>query len=43
MFKYYNANPLGRKVDDCTVRAISLATNTSWDETYIQLSEYARL
>ena len=42
MFKYYNANPFGRKVEDCTVRAISLATNNSWDSTYIQLSEYAR-
>lgn len=42
MFKYYNANPLNRKVNDCTVRAISLANNKSWDETYIELSEYAR-
>ena len=25
-----------------TVIAISLATNNSWDSTYIQLSEYAR-
>ena len=42
MFKYYNANPLGRIVNDCTVRAISLATEKTWDETYIELSEYAR-
>jgi hypothetical protein len=34
MFKYYNANPLGRHVSDCSVRAISLATGRSWDETY---------
>jgi len=34
MFKYYNANPFGRLVNDCTVRAISLATNQSWDKTY---------
>lgn len=42
MFKYYNANPLGRNVSDCAVRAISLATNRSWDEIYCELSEFAR-
>lgn len=42
MFKYYNANPFGRLVNDCTVRAISLATNQSWDKTYQQLSDFAR-
>lgn len=41
-FKYYNANPLQRNVNDCTIRAISLATGKSWDDTYILLSEYAR-
>ena len=41
-FCYYNANPLGRKVNDCTVRAISLATNSTWDETYDWLSSYAK-
>lgn len=42
MFKYYNANPLNRKVNDCTVRAISLATGRSWDETYEKLSIFAQ-
>lgn len=42
MYKYYNANPLGRIVNDCTVRAISLATDQSWDTTYKELSEFAR-
>lgn len=42
MFKYYNANPLGRQVNDCTVRAISLAIGKSWDYTYRMLSEYAQ-
>ena len=37
MFIYYNANPFGRLINDCTVRAISLATNTSWDSTYDKL------
>lgn len=43
MFRFYNANPRGRHVNDCTVRAISLATNKSWDETYRELSHYAQL
>lgn len=42
MYKYYNANPLGRLVNDCSVRAISLATGQSWDETYAKLAHYAR-
>ena len=42
MFKFYNANPLGRHVDDCTVRAISLAERRSWDATYEILSLFAQ-
>ena len=42
MYEYYNANPFGRLVNDCTVRAISLATEKTWDETYRELSDYAR-
>lgn len=42
MFQYYNANPLQRKVNDCTVRAISLATGRTWDETYEELSRFAQ-
>ena len=42
MFRYYNANPRGRNVNDCTVRAISLATGRSWDETFAELSDFAQ-
>lgn len=42
MFQYYNANPLGRNVNDCSVRAISLAEESSWDETYKKLADFAR-
>lgn len=42
MYKYYNANPLGRLVNDCSIRAISLATDTSWDQTYNKLAHFAR-
>lgn len=42
MYRYYNANPFGRHVNDCAVRAISLAENESWDDTYQKLSDYSR-
>lgn len=43
MYKFYNANPLGRHVNDCTVRAISLATGESWEDTYRRLSHFAQM
>lgn len=42
MYQYYNNNPFGRHVNDCSVRAIALATDQTWDQTYQQLSNYAR-
>lgn len=33
MFIHYNANPLYKDTDDCTVRAISLFTGKTYDET----------
>ena len=36
-FSYFNPNPTGQKVGDCTVRAIAKATGKSWDEVYIGL------
>ena len=36
-FSYFNPNPAGLKVGDCTVRAIAKATGKSWDEVYIGL------
>lgn len=41
-FKYYNANPKGNDIMDCTIRAISKAESTSWDYTYDKLSKLAR-
>ena len=32
-----NPNPLGKQTGDCVVRAIAIATNRSWRETYQQL------
>ena len=42
MYKFYNANSLGNFVNDCTVRAISLAEGNSWDYTYDKMSNIAQ-
>ena len=39
MYIYYNPNPIGKRVGDCSVRAISKALNMSWDDAYITISE----
>lgn len=38
MFKYFNPNPLGKIVGDCSVRALCAALNLSWDEAYALMS-----
>lgn len=37
---YVNPNPLGKKVGDCTIRAISLALDRTWDSVYAELCLY---
>ena len=37
MWQYINKNPRNKAVGDCTVRAISLATDSGWMETYLDL------
>jgi len=32
-FHYYNANPHNRKTGDCVIRAISVGTGESWEDT----------
>lgn len=34
----FNNNPVGRKVGDCAVRAISKALNMGWEASYITLA-----
>lgn len=41
-FHYYNANPKLNNVEDCTIRALSVAEDISWDKAYRILSDYAR-
>lgn len=43
MYKFYNANTKGNFVNDCVVRAISVAENKSWNETYEELSDLAQI
>ncbi len=43
MYKFHNNNSLGLFTDDCTIRAISTATNNTWNDTYEHLSNVARL
>lgn len=40
-FIFYNPNPKGKMVTDCTIRAISKLTGMTWDETFIKLSTVA--
>lgn len=40
VYKQFNANPVARRGDDCTVRAIATALGKSWDEIYIELCLY---
>ena len=42
MYKYYNKNVHGRFVNDCVIRAISVAECKTWDETYDELSNLAQ-
>jgi hypothetical protein len=37
MWIEYNPNPLGLRVGDCVIRAISKALEQSWEKTYIDL------
>lgn len=37
-FIRFNTNPVNNLVGDCTVRAISVLTDQSWDDTYLGLA-----
>lgn len=37
MWIYFQPNPCGRSVGDCSVRALSKALNMSWEEAYIEI------
>ena len=37
MFRKFNINPLHKRADDCTVRAIATVLNKPWEEVYADL------
>lgn len=39
-WKQYNPNPRKNRVGDCTVRAISKATDQGWEQTFAALTAY---
>ena len=41
IFEYYNANPYNRDISDCVIRALSVLTNRTWNETYDELTRLA--
>ena len=40
MVESFNPNPKGKRVGDCTVRALCKALNQSWEKTYVELCVY---
>lgn len=34
MWVYYNPNPTGKRVGDCSIRAVTKATGDDWDTAY---------
>ena len=40
MYKYYNPNPKGNHVGDCTIRAICKALDKTWEYIYAALTAY---
>ena len=41
-WRYFNPNPLGLKVGDCTVRALCAVTGQSWDAVHEKLCNLSR-
>ena len=42
MYIYYQPNPCGRSVGDCSVRALSAALGLDWEETFDILANAAK-
>ena len=42
IYRYYNPNPRGRSVGDCTVRAVLAALGVSWDAAFRGIARQAR-
>lgn len=42
MWIEYNPNPIANNVEDCAVRAVSIALNVSWDEAFDMIAKNAK-
>lgn len=40
MWINYNPNPVGRRVDDCSIRAIAKALNMDWESSYALVTSF---
>lgn len=40
MWVQYNPNPVGRNVEDCSIRAISKALDIDWEKAYALVTTY---
>lgn len=38
VYQFYNPNPSGKAVGDCTIRALTKALDMTWDEVYALLA-----
>lgn len=38
MYVYFNPNPVGRMVGDCSIRAIAKALDLSWEDAYAKVA-----
>ena len=39
MYVFYNPNPVGRRVGDCAVRAVSQALGMDWETAYVEIAD----
>lgn len=42
MWIKYNANPVANRVEDCSIRAVAVALDITWDEAFDQIAEMAK-
>ena len=42
MWIEYNVNPISNRVEDCAIRAISVALNISWDDAFDLIAHNAK-
>lgn len=43
MYVYFNSNPVGARVGDCAVRAVSKVLRISWEEAFDLLADSAKV